>query len=532
MSNIEIVKIKELNLDLLQPNIETMNNPEQGSIKILTIGKPGCFQAGTDVLLYNGEIKKVEDIIPGENVMGWDSTPRTVLELCRNRDEMFKIIPKRGESYVVNKKHKLVLKSSGYHNIKKGEIIEIEVDEFLSKPKTWRQRWCVFRTGVDFPTIDVDLDPYVLGVWLGDGTSATSEFTNIDEEVINSLEAFANTNNMLLVKKGNEPSITYRIRSIEGTKGKNMLINFLRDKNLIKSKHIPQKYKINGREIRLEILAGIIDTDGYYDYRGGGYDIIQKNEKLLDDIIFIARSLGFSANKRQCTKSCISNGKRVEGTYYRTFISGNIQEIPCRILRKKAQERKARRDHLVSGFRIESQGEGDYYGFTLDGDHKFLLASCDVVRNTGKSTLIGSLLYAKKHIFPCGVAFSGTEDSNHFYKTIFPSTFVFNTYDEAQIEKVIRRQKIAKEHLENPWAVMILDDCTDDPALFRKPLQQGLYKRGRHWKLWYILSLQYGMDIRPVIRTNIDGVFILREPNLRNRKTMYENYSGIVWFSL
>ena len=147
---------------------------------------------------------------------------------------------------------------------------------------------------------------------------------------------------------------------------------------------------------------------------------------------------------------------------------------------------------------------------------------------TGKTWIIASLLYAKKHIFPVAMAMSGTEDSNHFYRSIFPSTFVFNNYDEEQITKFIKRQKIAKEHLENPWAVLILDDCTDDPALFRKPLQQGLYKRGRHWKMWYILSLQYGMDVRPVIRTNVDGVFILREPNLRNRRVMYENYAGII----
>lgn len=147
---------------------------------------------------------------------------------------------------------------------------------------------------------------------------------------------------------------------------------------------------------------------------------------------------------------------------------------------------------------------------------------------TGKTTLIASLLYAKKHIYPVAMAMSGTEDSNGFYRKIFPSTFVFNKYDEDQVENFVKRQKIAKLHLENPWAVLILDDCTDDPALFRKPLQQGLYKRGRHWKMWYILSLQYGMDVRPVIRTNVDGVFILREPNLRNRKVMYENYAGVI----
>lgn len=91
---------------------------------------------------------------------------------------------------------------------------------------------------------------------------------------------------------------------------------------------------------------------------------------------------------------------------------------------------------------------------------------------TGKSTLIASLLYAKKHIFPVAMAMSGTEDSNSFYRKVFPSTFVFNSYDENQVVSFIKRQKIAKKHLDPwAWAVMILDDCTDDPSIFRKPLQ-------------------------------------------------------------
>lgn len=432
MSNIENIRIKELNLDLIQPNIQTMNDPEQGSMKSIVIGKPGCFQAGTEVLLYNGEIKKVEDIIAGERVMGWDSTPRTVLELCRNRDEMFKIVPEKGESYTVNLKHKLVLVSSS------SELLEITVDEFMAKSERFRDNWMIFKRSVEFPTIPVD-DPYMFG------------YSNIKHS-------------------------------------------------------IPREYKINSMENRIKLLSGILDNIRYK----GGY--IRNNQSLINDILFVLKSLGiYSINKGQ-------NG--ITG-----FFICDGEDLTSQNLRKLCKTT----DYFnQTKFIIEPQGEGDYYGFTLDGDHKFLLASCDVVHNTGKSTLIGSLLYAKKHIYPCGVAFSGTEDSNHFYKTIFPSTFVFNTYDEAQIEKVIRRQKIAKEHLENAWAVMILDDCTDDPALFRKPLQQGLYKRGRHWRLWYILSLQYGMDVRPVIRTNVDGVFILREANLRNRKVMYENYAGII----
>ncbi len=93
----------------------------------------------------------------------------------------------------------------------------------------------------------------------------------------------------------------------------------------------------------------------------------------------------------------------------------------------------------------------------------------------------------------------GTEDSNHHYREIFPSTFVYNKYSEEKIVDLIHRQKIAKQHIDNPWDVLLLDDCTDDPSLFRKPLQQSLYKNSRHWKLLYILSLQYCMDVRPSI---------------------------------
>ena len=169
-----------------------------------------------------------------------------------------------------------------------------------------------------------------------------------------------------------------------------------------------------------------------------------------------------------------------------------------------------------------------YYGVVLGGNHRFQLADGSVVHNTGKTTLITSLLYEKSHIFPTALIMSGTEDSNGHYKRIVPSTFVYNRLEEKKIEDFVARQKIAKKHLTNPWSVLLLDDCTDEPKVLSKPIFQGLYKNGRHWKCWFILSLQYCMDIKPVIRTNIDGTFILRESNLRNRKTLWENYAGII----
>ena len=147
---------------------------------------------------------------------------------------------------------------------------------------------------------------------------------------------------------------------------------------------------------------------------------------------------------------------------------------------------------------------------------------------TGKSTVIKSLLYAKKHIFPAAMVISGSEDANHAYSSFIPPTFIYNEYNEEKIQDFVKRQKIAITHLSNPWAVLILDDCTDSPQIFNTPLQHALYKKGRHYKLMYILSLQYALDIKPVIRTNVDGVFILREPLLKNRRSIYENYASII----
>jgi hypothetical protein len=147
---------------------------------------------------------------------------------------------------------------------------------------------------------------------------------------------------------------------------------------------------------------------------------------------------------------------------------------------------------------------------------------------TGKSYLIRSLLYEKRHVLPTGLVFSGTEDSNSFYGTMFPKSFIYNGLDLDQLKKFVERQKVSRKFLPCPWSVLIIDDCMDDSRLFNKPLIQGLYKNGRHWSMLYILSLQYSLDIKPSIRTNIDGTFILREPNRLNREKLWKNYAGII----
>ena len=496
----QIIKINELDLEMIQPSTSSYMNPSQGGHKIVVIGKPGCFSAGTKVLMYDGTTKSVEKVHIGDQVMGPDSKPRNVLELCRNSDEMFQIISDNDESYIVNKKHKLVLTYDS-------ATIEIPVDEYLDKSSEWKEKWKLFRTGVEFKKTRVTMKPYTFGLWVSNTTSDLHRFAYSDPDVWESLYEYYK---FMCGTKSKTPDYTFN--------------NFRLISNQLKPferYYLPNKYKINDRDTRMEVLAGIIDINGTYIQSVNTYIIMNKNRRYVDDIIFLARSLGFRAYLMDLKKSNFGN------RHYKVIIEGNIHDIPCRVKRKRIIS-KDNKCNLSYNFTVQPKGVGDYYGFTIDGDHRFLLGSFDVVRNTGKTTLISSLLYAKKHIIPVFSVYSGTEDSNGFYRKILPSTFIFNKYKPEQIKKFISRQKISKQHLTHPWAVLLLDDCTDEPALFRKPLQQSLYKAGRHWKMLYILSLQYCMDVRPVIRTNVDGCFILRETNLKNRKSLYENYAGVI----
>jgi hypothetical protein len=143
----------------------------------------------------------------------------------------------------------------------------------------------------------------------------------------------------------------------------------------------------------------------------------------------------------------------------------------------------------------------------------------------GKSTVIQALLASKAHLAPVIQVFNGTEESNGSYSSKCPGVFVYDKLDLNAMIQFKNRQTIAGKHIpENPWAIQVIDDCTDDPKQLRHPIFQAYYKNGRHWHMIHILSLQYSLDIMPNIRSNIDYTFIMRESSKKNRKKLYENY--------
>jgi hypothetical protein len=158
-------------------------------------------------------------------------------------------------------------------------------------------------------------------------------------------------------------------------------------------------------------------------------------------------------------------------------------------------------------------------------------------RDTGKSFLVRDLLFHHRDI-PVGTVISGTEAGNGFYAAHVPKLFIHEEYNSVLIENVLRRQKVVLKQMTkevqtynrttiDPRAFVILDDCLFDNTWARDKMMRLLFMNGRHWKVMLVITMQYPLGIPPILRTNIDYVFILRENYIANRRRIYENYAGM-----
>lgn len=148
------------------------------------------------------------------------------------------------------------------------------------------------------------------------------------------------------------------------------------------NQNIPYNYKCNTRRIRLEVLAGIIDTKGIFDRYystlesvSTKYLIIQNGKKIKDDIIYLSRSLGLYVEYKKYSEDV-----------YMIWLDGNLEEIPTRDLKDTFKNPTNKSDadikNLTTNITVEKLNEDDYYGFALDGNHRYLLGDFTVTHNT------------------------------------------------------------------------------------------------------------------------------------------------------
>ena len=353
------------------------------------VGK--CLALDTPIIMADGSVLPVQDVKEGDLVLGPDGTPRRVYGLARGRSEMYRVTQQNGDSYTVNDAHILSLRVTGTKPVGKilgvprvgGDVVNIEIRDYLKLPqrqkhvlKGWKPDAVEFHGA---PAYEGPLTPYLAGAYLGDGYRHAPKLTLSDGEIIDELRTFCKEHGCML-RETDEPGCTGCAISTGLGPGGNPVLNWIRDNDFVgQGKHIPDSLKRGAIEQRLEVLAGILDTDGYVS--NNCFDVTVKEQRFANDIAFVARSLGLAAKVQECQKSIKSLG--FTGTYYRVTISGDTDKVPTRVARKQCGPRKQIKNPLNTGIKVESVGVDDYYGFALEGpDRLYLMGDFTVTHNT------------------------------------------------------------------------------------------------------------------------------------------------------
>jgi len=156
-------------------------------------------------------------------------------------------------------------------------------------------------------------------------------------------------------------------------------------------------------------------------------------------------------------------------------------------------------------------------------------------RGTGKSILVLDYLYHHRE-FPLGTVISPTDNFNFTYRPHIPAIFIHEEYTPELMSQFLKRQKDLCENCKtdpkyskvDPRAFMVLDDClADAPDWIKDKNIRWIFMNGRHARITFILTMQYCMGITPNLRTNVDYIFVCKEPKLGIQKRLYEHYAGM-----
>jgi DNA gyrase/topoisomerase IV subunit B len=460
----------------LQGTIVNMAQDFVGSNNINLLvpsGQFGCMDPETPVFLWNGIIEKAKNIKIGDVLIGDDGTKRIVSKLTSGIDDMYEITNGHMDSYIVNSHHILTIcfsqhkkihwkksnntwrmeyfddisktikyksESSNYNNllefsksIPDNNIFDINVQQYLSLPKssTHYIKGILNSSVIQWGNQETDIEPYILGMWLGDGMSDGHSFASMDSELVKSWAIWLDTIGCEVCHTKNTPpheSHSFYIRRRDSSSkiipvgdklhsintcigcltsshimkacswsfekcnettectGKNVLghnvVNMnpfkelLKKNNLFKNKHVPHSYIFNSEENRLKILAGIIDTDGCLKNQNGTchYEISQCKQRkhLLESFRIIAGSLGYRAK--------IYDSK---GNMSTLHISGyNLEKIPVKLERKKITRDRRITNCMYHGINVNYIGKGEYCGWNIDKNERFLLGDFTITHNT------------------------------------------------------------------------------------------------------------------------------------------------------
>jgi len=297
----------------------------KGAKKVVIVAPTGsgkCLGKDTPILMFDGTIKKVQDVRTGDLLMGDDSTPRTVLSTCQGIEELFKITPIKGEPWVCNRSHILSLVSNSRRNgLEKGKVYDVPLVEYLKLDEKVQKSLKQYSASVDFPAKKTKFAPFLLGCAFGDFTRQNELWFGITKDFI------------------------------------------------------PQEYLLNNKFTRIELLGGLIDGNKGW-IKENSCLLIHPNKTISEQIVWLAKSLGFCAS--------ISSIILGSTNFFQINLSGDFTKLQTFFGQENLESFSPIKN--MTDFTVESIGEGEYYGFEIDGNRRFLLGDFTVTHNTVIST--------------------------------------------------------------------------------------------------------------------------------------------------
>jgi hypothetical protein len=456
-----------------------------------------CFDPETPILMWDGSSKRAGDIMVDDILVDDLGNPTKVRTTCSGLKNMYDVIPDKDNfmKHRVTDNHILTLRIRQHKNIlnctRKGkkythsvkflnrdnfkiqeryfaslkeaedfvnsfdddDTLDITIENYLKLSNTTKDYLVLFKVeGIHWQKKDVEMDPYLLGLWLGDGLSVGTGFAlnyKTDFETLAYWKKWALENEATITKNERYGFSIVSNKNKEATSAglcnrveEAPLKKYLRKYNLLNNKHIPNEYLTNDRDTRLKVLAGLIDTDGSVRAEGREIRICQgpANYRIIEDAYTLAMSLGFSCGVKEGTSQWTDekSGDKKFSTYKELTITGHkIYEIPTLLPRKKLVpiENKTQllrsKSFMSSKFILMKAGIGSYVGWQLhDKRGRFCSKDGLVLHNTpeGQSVGIVKNLAYMTHI-------TIYSDSLPLYEYIMPNVVPIDSITSVELYK-------------------------------------------------------------------------------------------------
>jgi len=368
------------------------------------------------LLTPNGWIR-MGDVQINDFVVGSDGKPKKVLGVYpQGFKDIYEVRFSDGTSVECCDEH-LWNVNTYIRNWRKNPFMTKTLREIMNERlqyKNGNNKWYIpIIQPVEFKENDLKINPYILGCLLGDGTIGLNsiQFTTADTEIIDILSKRLNENiiiSKLLAK------YQYSLKKINN-KIPNAYVNELKLLNLLGTnsytKFIPDSYKFSSIEQRLELLQGILDTDGH-SRKDGIVELTLASKQLIEDVQFIVESLGGVGRLHE--KWIKYNGEN--RLYYRLNIKLPPHFIPFK-LKRKIKTFVAPTKYLPNRAIVDVKyvGKKEAQCILIDSeDHLYATDHCILTHNT-----LSAILYSEMNTFEKVLV-------------ITPNSLKFNFYNEVE----------------------------------------------------------------------------------------------------